>query len=271
MHGEYAEIILELQNGEYQIAASPVMADQKINGVALIVYDITERRRSEQMRREFTANVSHEMKTPLQSISGYAEIIKNNLVKPEDIPQCIEHIYEQSQRLIALIDDVISLSQLDEQKIDLSREQVDLYQTAENVIKELSTAADNKQVSISLHGDHAKFSGIPQLVYEIIYNLCDNAIKYNKENGQVVITITSHPDKLQICVADTGIGISSEDKTRVFERFYRGDKSHSQKITGTGLGLSIVKHAARLHQAQIDLVSEPGQGTTICIDFPKQA
>ena len=267
--GEHAETIMQLKGGEYQIAANPIFSGEQIVGGALLVYDISERRNSEQMRREFTANVSHELKTPLHSISGCAEIIKGGLVKPEDLPQFINQIYAESQRMSALIEDILLLSRLDEQKMNLTREQVDLFALANKVVGKLTQTASDNKVKIILSGEEAIIDGVPQLIEEIISNLCENAIKYNRENGRVNITVATNENTAMLGVADTGIGIPKADQARIFERFYRVDKSHSKKTGGTGLGLSIVKHAAQLHNATIELNSELGQGTTICVKFPK--
>ena len=228
----------------------------------------TEQEQAERMRREFTANVSHELKTPLQAIIGSAELIENGLVKPEDMPRFVGHIHSEASRLMALISDIIRLSQLDEGE-EMPRESVDLYDEAAEAEENLRTAAEEKGVKLSLTGEGAEISGVRRLVYEIIYNLCDNAIKYNRTGGSVEVRVTQSESEAAVTVADTGIGIAPEDQARVFERFYRADKSRSKESGGTGLGLSIVKHAVQYHHGSIDLKSTPGEGTTIKVTFPK--
>jgi two-component system phosphate regulon sensor histidine kinase PhoR len=223
---------------------------------------------TEQMRREFTANVSHELKTPHHTISGCAELMANGVVKPEDMNRFSTQIYSEAQRMVRLVDDIIRLSHLDEGADDLKREEVDLYGLAEQTVGSLLPVANEAQVKLTLEGETAVMNGIPQLLQGILYNLCDNGIKYNRPGGTVAVTVQNEGQSVRLTVADTGIGIPAEHQERIFERFYRVDKSHSKEIGGTGLGLSIVKHAARLHNAAIELVSEPGKGTTITITFP---
>jgi two-component system phosphate regulon sensor histidine kinase PhoR len=224
----------------------------------------------EQMRREFTANVSHELKTPLHTISGCAELLSNGMVKPDDVAKFSTQIYSEAQRMIRLVEDIIKLSHLDEGATDMKREDVDLYALAEDTIKILSKEAQKANVGIELVGEKAIVNGIEQLLQGIIYNLCDNAIKYNKDGGMVIVSVRNVEKEVQLCVSDTGIGIPAEHQGRIFERFYRVDKSHSKKIGGTGLGLSIVKHAARLHNASIKVQSDVGVGTTIVVSFKKK-
>lgn len=267
--GQHAEAVLASGEREYQLVASPVLSGGSVSGIVLLIFDITEKSRSEQLRREFTANVSHELKTPLHSISGCAEIIKNGLVKEADLPQFIDQIYGEAQRLISLVDDIIRLSRLDEGADDMPREQIDLLQYAQAAVSRLESYAAGRHITLSCSGSHAMITGIPRLISEIMDNLCDNGIKYNTAGGSVSLSVsqTDHEALLQVC--DTGIGIPKEHQSRVFERFYRVDKSHSKEIGGTGLGLSIVKHAAMVHGANVELSSVPGRGTTVTVRFPK--
>ena len=237
-------------------------------GTVILAFDVTEQEQAERMRREFTANVSHELKTPLQGIIGSAELIENSLVKPEDMPRFVGHIHSEASRLMALISDIIRLSQLDVGE-EMPRESVDLYDEAAEAEENLRTAAEEKGVKLSLTGEGAEISGVRRLVYEIIYNLCDHAIKYNRPGGSVGVCVTQSESEAAVTIADTGIGIASEDQARVFERFYRADNSRSNESGGTGLGLSIVKHAVQYHHGSIDLKSNPGEGTTIKVTFPK--
>ena len=220
-------------------------------------------------RREFTANVSHELKTPLTSISGFAEIIKNGLVKQENVRRFAGNIYDEAQRLIVLVGDIIKLSQLDENEIAASKEPIDLYDAASAVLDHLKSAAQKAEVSLQLKGEHTLILGVEQIVDEIIYNLCDNAIKYNRPGGNVTVSVCACDSGAKISVSDTGIGIAQEEVDRIFERFYRVNKSHSKEVGGTGLGLSIVKHGAAYHRASIEVKSELGQGTTISVTFPE--
>jgi len=252
------------------LLANPVSTDGKVTGAALLVLDVTEKERAEQMRREFTANVSHELKTPLQTISGYAELLANGMVADKDKTAFSEKIYAEAQRMIRLIEDIIKLSNLDEGAVELTRETVDLYVTAENTVRSLLPAAKKANVTLSLKGENAEIYGIPQLLTAVVYNLCDNAIKYNKDGGTVFVSVKNNAENIVLSVRDTGIGIPKEQQERIFERFYRVDKSHSKEVGGTGLGLSIVKHAAKLHDAKITLESEVGKGTGITVIFPKK-
>ena len=251
------------RNGrDYQFDLSRIQSDGAIIGVVVLAFDITERLNSEQMRREFSANVSHELKTPLQSIIGSAELLENGMVKPEDEARFVGHIRNEASRLVSLIEDIIRLSQLDE-GVALPTEDVELLLIAEEVKAILEKSAAEKNVSITIFGSGFAVQGVRRMLQEIIYNLCDNAIKYNVPGGSVEI----HIENKKLSVRDTGIGIPAEHKDRIFERFYRVDKSHSKASGGTGLGLSIVKHAVQYHKANIELDSTPGKGTTISILF----
>lgn len=267
--GQRSETKLCLSGREYQLDASPIISGGIFGGVALLLFDITERENAEQLRREFTANVSHELKTPLHSISGCAELMKNGLVKPEDTVRFAGQIYSEAQRLINLVEDIIRLSRLDEGAEDMQRERIDLYALSGSVIDSLENEAKENNISMALCGGPAFIWGVRQLVGGMIYNLCENAIKYNKENGSVKLTVSNEGEFSVLNVSDTGIGIPPEHQSRVFERFYRVDKSHSKEVGGTGLGLSIVKHSAMVHNAKIDLQSTPGKGTSVTVRFPK--
>ena len=251
-----------------QVMANPVLRDGEVEGAVVVILDITEREERDELRREFTANVSHELKTPLTSISGFAEIIKNGIVKPEDIPRFAGNIYEESQRLVTLVDDILNLSRLDEADVQLEREDFDLSSLARDVAGRLKASAKKNGVVITVIGDKAEINGVKSIVDEMVFNLVDNAVKYNKQNGRVTVTVDSSSDGTALTVTDTGIGIPQADVDRVFERFYRVDKSHSKEIGGTGLGLSIVKHGAAFHNAKVSLQSTEGEGTTVRLVFP---
>ena len=251
-----------------QVMANSVLRDGEVEGAVVVILDITEREERENLRREFTANVSHELKTPLTSISGFAEIIKNGIVKPEDIPRFAGNIYEESQRLVTLVDDILNLSRLDEADVQLEREDFDLSSLARDVAGRLKASAKKNGVVITVIGDKAEINGVKSIVDEMVFNLVDNAVKYNKQNGRVTVTVDSSSDGTALTVTDTGIGIPQADVDRVFERFYRVDKSHSKEIGGTGLGLSIVKHGAAFHNAKVSLQSTEGEGTTVRLVFP---
>lgn len=266
--GEHGETTFHLRNSTYQVNASPIFQAGKVAGIVLLVLDITQRERAEKMRREFSANVSHELKTPLQTISGCAELLSGGMVKDEDVPTFSRQIYSEARRLIALVEDIIKLSRLDEGESSMKKERVDLQEVARKTADMLAPTAKLACVDVQVQGDRCPVMGIPQLLEAIVYNLCDNAIKYNTENGKVQVIVKKEKNKAVLTVSDTGIGIPIHQQERVFERFYRVDKSHSKKVGGTGLGLSIVKHAAKLHQAEISLKSEPGKGTTVTIVFP---
>ena len=237
-------------------------------GAALLGFDITDRENAEQTRREFTANVSHELKTPLQGIIGSAELLESGMVKQEDVPRFVGHIRAEAQRLVTLIGDIIRLSQLDEGD-EMPRESVDLLSVAKEAAQDLQGAAEARNVTISVEGKSVQINGVRRLLYETVYNLCDNAVKYNREGGSVRVQVDEADGKASIRVADTGIGIAPEHQSRIFERFYRVDKSHSKASGGTGLGLSIVKHAVAYHNGKIELKSEPGVGTAITVSFPE--
>ena len=267
--GLATERTLDIANRRYRFNTSPIMTDAAPSGIAMLIFDVTESEQAEQMRREFTANVSHELKTPLHSISGCAELLKDGMVRSEDIRRFSEQIYSEAQRMIRLVDDIIRLSCLDEGGKGMAREQTDLYALAEAVVESLRPTAEAAEVSLSLEGGSAFLSGIPQLLSGIIYNLCDNAIKYNRVGGSVSVRVDGRAEEIVLSVSDTGIGIAPEHRQRIFERFYRVDKSHSKEVGGTGLGLSIVKHAALLHGAEIELESAVGAGTVVRVRFPK--
>ena len=270
LSGKRSQQMLHL-NGRYcKLLANPVLADGKPAGAVLVLLDVTEQEQRDELRREFTANVSHELKTPLTSISGIAEIIKGGLVKPQDIPGFADDIYGEAQRMIRLVEDILRLSQLDEGGSSLQTEEVDLYHLAQEVAGRLTPAAVKGQVTLEVTGGPVRISGVRQLLDEMISNLCDNAIKYNRPGGRVTISVSRSDRGAELSVSDTGIGIPPEDQSRVFERFYRVDKSHSQAIGGTGLGLSIVKHGAAFHGADLSLESQPDRGTTIRLTFPGQ-
>ena len=267
--GRRCQQLLHL-NGRYcQLLANPVLADGKPAGAVLVLLDVTEQEQREELRREFTANVSHELKTPLTSISGIAEIMCSGMVKAEDIQSFAGDIYQEAQRLIALVEDIIRLSRLDEGAETLEREDVNLLTLAQDVARRLDPAAQKAGVTLKVMGRSAEVYGIPSVLGEMVYNLCDNAIKYNRPGGTVNVTVAPDDRGTELTVEDTGIGIPVEDQSRVFERFYRVDKSHSKEIGGTGLGLSIVKHGASLHGAQLHMDSQVGRGTCIQLRFPK--
>lgn len=269
LSGKRAERMLTRLDRHYQIIATPVLEESEVIGAVIVILDVTERTQMESMRREFTANVSHELKTPLTSISGFAELMKNGMVKNGDVADFSNSIYEESQRLITLVNDIIKLSELDEDAVPYERESVDLYQLSLEVADRLKEAAAKKHVSISVQGSKAEVYGARQILSEMIYNLCDNGIKYNNENGKVEVTVGEANNQVVLTVRDNGIGIPPEHQSRVFERFYRVDKSHSKEIGGTGLGLSIVKHGAIYHNAKVQLESKPGEGTIVTIIFEK--
>ena len=271
LKGRHAQENLELDGRVYQIIASPVCQQEDaldLVGAVILTLDVTEKEAQEQYRREFTANVSHELKTPLTSISGIAEIIRNGIVRPEDIPHFAGKIYDESQRLITLIGDIIKLSRLDENQVPMERESVDLLETARDVVQQLASVARKNGVTLVTNGSHGVVNGVRQVLGEMVYNLCENAVKYNRPGGRVWVDVRQAADHVELCVKDTGIGIPAAEQGRIFERFYRVDKSHSKAGGGTGLGLSIVKHGAALHHAAIHVDSEPGEGTAITLTFP---
>ena len=252
---------------EYQFDVTRIQTDGRTAGTVLLVFDVTERAFAERNRREFTANVSHELKTPLQGIIGSAELLENGMVKPEDVPRFVGHIRAEAQRLVTLIGDIIRLSQLDEGE-PMPMEPVDLREVAGEAAENLQSAAAARNVTLAVSGAPAVITGVRRLLYEIVFNLCDNAIKYNVEGGSVQVTVSQEGGEAAVTVRDTGIGIPAEQQDRVFERFYRVDKSHSKASGGTGLGLSIVKHAVQYHHGAIRLQSEEGKGTEIRVTFP---
>ena len=268
LSGRRWEQLLEQDDDCRQIIASPVEQDGQVAGAVIVILDVTEKEQRERLRREFTANVSHELKTPLTSILGTAEILRNGLVKPEDIPHFAGNIHRETERLIGLVNDIIKLSRLDEGGGMGQWEPIDLHALAGAVLDQLAPAAQRKQVTTQLRGGTAVIQGVPQIAEEILYNLCDNAIAYNREGGSVTVTVEDLPAGARVTVTDTGIGIPREAQSRVFERFYRVDKSHSSG--GTGLGLSIVKHGAAYLGARVELRSEPGHGSTFTLTFPKE-
>ena len=263
----HSEVRAERAGRVYQSDISRITSDGKFLGTVILAFDITEQEFAERNRREFTANVSHELKTPLQGIIGSAELIENGMVKPDDLPRFVGHIHAEAARLVTLIDDIIRLSQLDEGDA-MPTEPVDLLAVSQEAMENLQDAAAARGVTVGVTGQPAVIPGIRRLIYEIVYNLCDNAIKYNRDSGRVDVTVAADADGSSITVADTGIGIAPEHQGRVFERFYRVDKSHSKASGGTGLGLSIVKHAVQYHHGRIELESTPGTGTTIRVVFP---
>lgn len=267
LSGEHDLRTLTLDGRIYQLMANPAMEDGRLAGAVLVLLDVTERENREQLRREFTANVSHELRTPLTSISGFAELIRDGIAKPQDVQHFAGNIYTEAQRLIALVGDIIRLSQLDEGDA-MPTEPVDLLAVSQEAAENLHDAAAARNVTVSVTGQPAVLPGVRRLIYEIVYNLCDNAIKYNRDGGRVDVTVAADAGGSSITVADTGIGIAPEHQARVFERFYRVDKSHSKASGGTGLGLSIVKHAVQYHHGRIELESTPGTGTTIRVVFP---
>lgn len=264
-HG-HAYFHAEKNGRAYQFDVSRIDSAGDVHGLVILAFDITEQVNEEKHRQEFTANVSHELKTPLQSIIGSAELMENGIVKEEDVPRFVGHIRKEASRLVSLIDDIIRLSQLDEGR-EMPREDVSLRVLSEEVCEVLSDAAKQKNISLEIAGDDGVVHGVRRLLFEIIYNLCDNGIKYSRQNGYVKVSIAEQPGAVQISVSDNGIGIAPEDQDKVFERFYRVDKSHSKQSGGTGLGLSIVKHAVQYHQGKISVDSELDKGTTISVVF----
>ena len=250
----------------YQLSGSSVNG----SGSVILIYDVTEKMAAEQMRREFSANVSHELKTPLQSILGYAEIMKNGLVKDEDKQRFLERIHAEAENMIELIQQIMELSRLDENKSVGDFVDVDLYAMAQNIAARLKYKADKRGITLDIAGSNAVVCGVQSVLSEVVYNLVDNAIKYNKDNGSVSVKVTDGAEEVTVSVSDTGIGIGAADRERVFERFYRADKSHNKETGGTGLGLSIVKHGVLYHKGRVDLESELGKGTTITIVLPKK-
>ncbi len=270
LQGKKAENTVSLSSGKYLAAASPVRSEGSAFGVVLLLFDVTQKHQAEQLRREFTANVSHELKTPLHAISGYAELMKSGLVPQRDVENCADKIYSEAQRMIRLVEDILRLSRLDEGAVDMQWMGLDLYSAAQAAIRELSAPAELAEVTMELQGSSAVICAIPQLVEAILFNLTDNAIKYNHPGGKVTLRVAEAEEAVILTVSDTGIGIPEADRERVFERFYRVDKSHSKAVGGTGLGLSIVKHAALILNAKISLTGSEGIGTTVTVQFPKK-
>ncbi len=269
LNGKRMECSMQRGDMTYQLIGNPVTENQKVIGGIIIIFDITESAKRETLRREFTANVSHELKTPLTSISGFAELMKRGDTPPDLVVDFSNSIYDESQRLIHLVSDIIKISQLDENCIEYTNEDIDLYRLSDEVLKRLKGEAEKKQVTLSLCGESATVHGAAKILDEMIYNLCDNALKYNRPGGSVTVQVKNTDGHAALSVSDTGIGIPAAEQSRVFERFYRVDKARSKSIGGTGLGLSIVKHGAIYHNAEIKLKSALGQGTCITISFPK--
>ena len=259
---QHCDFHITKHGSEYQIGISPIVSGNRLLGAVVLAFDVTEQVNAQRNRQEFTANVSHELKTPLQSILNSAQLLQSGLVKPEDVQKFTGYICSEAERLLQLINDIIRLSQLDESG-EFPQESVNLYAVTSQVLQTLLPAADSRNITVELLGEHTVITGVRQLAYELIYNLCDNAIRYNKDGGKVTVTV----GKDSITVKDTGIGIPKEHQARIFERFYRVDKSHSRETGGTGLGLSIVKHAAQQLGAIIELESEPNIGTTVIVKF----
>ena len=268
LQGRKQEGILQLDDSHYKVMVRPIQSEDKVTGLALLFFDVTEQLQAEQLRREFTANVSHELKTPLHLISGYSEMLASDVVAQKDVPQFAEKIHSESQRMIQLVEDIIKLSHLDESE-ELAMEPINLYQISEEVLESLSAKANERHINLHLLGEPAYITGNHALIHSLIYNLCDNAIIYNRDKGDVTVGITSNEDKIVLTVQDTGVGIAKDEQERIFERFYRVDKSRSKKLGGTGLGLSIVKHAVNQHHADIKVESQLGLGTKMTVTFHK--
>ena len=270
LSGEHSELDLQKNGRSWRLIGSPVRSHGIVVGAVLLWMDVTERAQRERLRQEFSANVSHELKTPLTSISGFAELMAQGDVPPDKVREFSADIHREAQRLIALVSDIIKLSKLDENASLPEMEPVELYSLSQDVLDSLSSVAAKQDVALTLEGEPAEVVGVWQLLHEMIYNLCDNAIKYNRPGGSVTVAVKKLHGTVQLSVQDTGIGIPAAEQSRVFERFYRVDKSHSKRIGGTGLGLSIVKHGAQLHNARLSLQSTPNVGTTVTLDFALQ-
>ena len=266
--GQRCERLLQQGERTLSVIASPVLESGQVTGAVVLTLDVTEREQREKLRREFSTNVSHELKTPLTSISGFAELMSQGLVPPDKVREFSLDIQKECTRLTNLVEDIIDLSRLEEGGGDMTWEDTDLYTLCDDVLQSLEPVAKRQAVTLRLAGESLQVRGVYQVLREMIYNLCDNAIKYNRSGGSVTVTVARSAGRASVTVADTGIGIPYEDQSRVFERFYRVDKSHSRAIGGTGLGLSIVKHAAALHGAEIKLQSQPEDGTVITVLFP---
>lgn len=269
LSGKKQELEYEKNGRNYDLCINKIVEKDEVIGVLLLAIDNTEKIQAEQNRREFTANVSHELKTPLQSIIGSADLIESGLVKPEDMPRFIGHIKTDAARLVSLVSDIIRLSQLDE-NTEMNWENVDALSVAKEALEMVGSIAESRNISLTIKGEPAPLNSVHKLLYDIIYNLCDNAVKYNKEGGFVKVDVKTAGDKVQVAVSDNGVGIAPADQSRVFERFYRVDKSHSRESGGTGLGLSIVKHAVAYLKGSISLESTLGKGTTITVSFPAE-
>ncbi len=268
LQGDKASRVLPFAGRQYHVFANPVFVEEEQRGALLLFLDVTEQQQAEQMRREFSANVSHELKTPLTSISGYAEMLASGMVRAEDTQEFAGRIYKEAQRLLVLIDDIIKLSGLDENRIHTQAEEVDLYTLALQTANSLMLQAQERHVQIAVEGAPVKIQAVPTMASELLFNLAENAVKYNCEDGKVTISVQKTASGAELSIKDTGIGIAPKDQEHVFERFYRVDKSRSKETGGTGLGLSIVKHIAQLHHARIQLESTEGQGTEVRIIFP---
>ena len=268
LQGRKQEGILQLDDAHYKVMVRPIQSEDKVTGLAILFFDVTDQLQAEQLRREFTANVSHELKTPLHLISGYSEMLASDVVAQKDIPQFAEKIHSESQRMIQLVEDIIKLSHLDESE-ELAMEPVNLYQISEEVLDSLSAKANERHINLHLLGEPAYITGNHALIHSLIYNLCDNAIIYNRDKGDVTVNVTSNEDDIVLTVQDTGVGIAKDEQERIFERFYRVDQSRSKKLGGTGLGLSIVKHAVNQHHADIKVESQLGLGTKMTVTFYK--
>lgn len=273
LSGKKEELTLQRENRTYKLIANPAYDDnqEEVIGAVFVILDETESIKRENFRREFTANVSHELKTPLTSISGFAELMMGGGMPEETVMDFSKSIYDEASRLISLVNDIINLSSLDDENMEFDWEMIDLYQIVSEEISHVQAAADKKDVKIRLSGVHGNITGVRRIVSEMIYNLCDNAVKYNREHGSIEVKIATTTNHVIVSVQDTGIGIPEADQSRIFERFYRVDKSHSKAVGGTGLGLSIVKHGAQLHNAQIKVSSKLDKGTTITLRFRKHA
>lgn len=265
--GERAENTMTHGENTYNLIANPVFEGDKTIGAVIVIIDVTESRRRELIRREFTANVSHELKTPLTSISGFAELLSAGGVPEDTVTDFAKTIYTEAQRLISLVSDIIKISELDEKSVCYEKENVNITELSRDVARRLKMSADKKNVKIGISGEDISVYGVRKILDEMIFNLCDNAVKYNKEGGTVEIRVKKEDGKTVLSVRDTGIGIAPSQQSRVFERFYRVDKSRSKAEGGTGLGLSIVKHGAMYHGAEIKLTSTPGEGTEVTVIF----